>query len=170
MNRAIKEELEEMGSSLGGLQKGMPYEVPQGYFDSLQENSAGQFMLPGKAMPHEVPAGYFAQLPDTIARKAHDGQRRGIVISFRQLRWAAAAVVLIAVMAGGINLVQTSNNRERGFLASVADRDIKDYLVNNYRPVPEPVKEDKYLDGLDISTNDIITYLDENGWGNENYY
>lgn len=65
----IIQELNELGSSLGGQIPGNPYSVPQGYFENfasamIQKVSA--FSLLTKANPYTVPAGYFENFPDIM--------------------------------------------------------------------------------------------------------
>ncbi len=164
----------EMGISYS---KSMPHSVPAGYFEGL----AGSIMTAAKAeagtqwsktMPHIVPAGYFESLPGqalAAAKRATPAKKTSTLIAldkaFSQMRWAAAAVLLVCITLGGY-ISFFSGGTQNGtdmMLASVASDDINDYL----RAYPMDV--DGTLNNTDISSiqidnNDIEQYLNETGW------
>lgn len=172
MQEEVKKELEEMGSSLAATRIGAPYRVPEGYFAGmpgrltaiisadLEVNS-----LPAPCNPYSVPGGYFEQLPGRALAEAKQKERKGVMITFRQLRVAAVAVVLLAV---GLGIFVRTGQTEKGLtenaiLANVADKDIKAYLGNAGAPLAG-ASAGRYLDKIDIKAEDIEKYLDENGW------
>lgn len=176
MKQEIKNELKELGSSLAEMQGSMPYSVPERYFAEFAANmnslvSEGEKIviggLPKKELPYTMPAGYFEQLPNRITEKVAGTKRKGVLISFTQLRWAAAAMVIIAVGLSLVDLNTTTNNS--GLLASVADKEISEYIAYSYLPVTDKVSNDIYLDKLELDANEIISYLDATGWGNDVY-
>lgn len=175
MKQEITDELKELGSNLAEIQGGMPYSVPEGYFsgfaakvNSLVSNDEKMLIdgLPTKELPYTMPAGYFEQLPNRITETVA-GKPKGILISFRQLRWAAAAMVIIAVGLSLFDLNTTTN--DNGLLASVADKEISDYIAYTYQPVTNKALNGEYLDKIELDANEIINYLDATGWGNDVY-
>ncbi|RYD55620.1 MAG: hypothetical protein EOP56_14980 [Sphingobacteriales bacterium] len=77
----IIKELEEMDSPLAGMSRVMPYMVPEGYFNSLNNDITGRIFQPSAALliertntPFDVPQGYFQMLPEQLlnAAKASD--------------------------------------------------------------------------------------------------
>ncbi len=175
MKEEIKYELSELGSSLAGQRVVMPYSAPDGYFDGLsgrlnsciadefeQDNGLGL----SKELPYRAPEGYFDALPGRILEKAGRSKQRGFAITFRQLRWAAAAVLVVAIGLGAVNLMQEGNATmtKDGLLANVGDKEIREYLVSIYHAPAKGATGSAYLEGIDVDTRDIVAYLDETGW------
>lgn len=182
MNEEIKQELSEAGSSLAGKQIPMPYVLPDGYFSRFEKNLrsditeddtiAAVHALTGKTMPYNVPGDYFEHLPQQLLKKNERGSQRGIKITFRQLRWAAAAVVMIAISVGTYNMYMPSAgkmNTGKVMLASVNDQEIRQYLANVAGTNVKLNNDDNYPDIAEINTKDIISYLDQTGWDMEYY-
>lgn len=174
MKQEIKEELKEIGSSLADVQAGMPYAVPEGYFAAFAAGvdelvAADDNIIIGKSLPYNVPGNYFDSLPKQIAESVTKEKPKGIVISFRQLRWAAAAVLFIAIGLGSYNMFTGAGNVGKdGLLASVPDKDIREYLVYDHAGMVKTVNNDA-LEKIDLDRKEIIAYLDETGWGTDSY-
>jgi hypothetical protein len=75
----ILAELKNIGSSLAGISRAMPYSVPGDYFEKLPGNTLAvikHIEEPeiehnwGKAMPFHVPAGYFENLTGNLVANA----------------------------------------------------------------------------------------------------
>jgi hypothetical protein len=163
MNEAVKTELEQMGSTLAGMPKGMPHAVPEGYFAAMEErmtNVATEPALPETMLPYAAPAGYFDTLPEAITAKAMKATNGG-AIYFGRLRMAAAAVVLLMAGIGAWVVLQQNTTTPDRLLASVNEREIREYLA-----VPDAVhgNAEAYVQQAKVEADDIVTYLDETGW------
>lgn len=172
MQEEVKKELEEMGSQLAGAGIGLPYGGQEDYFARMPGKIVAlitaerrEGLLPVTANPYAVPSGYFEQLPGKVATKAIGQVRKGVVVSFRQLRVAAAAVVLLAVGLGTFVRMGDGpvGGADSAILANVADKDIKAYLGNAGASLAGG-SAGRYIDKIDIKAEDIEKYLDENGW------
>ena len=182
MKEEIKQELGEAGSSLAGKQIPMPYVLPDGYFANFEKTlrsniteedaTTALHTLAGKTLPYHVPGNYFEHLPQQLLKKNERGSQRGIRITFNQLRWAAAAVVLIVISVGTYNIYMPSAgkmNTDKVMLASVNDQEIQQYLANVAGTNVQLNNDDSYPDIAEINTKDIISYLDQTGWDMEYY-
>jgi hypothetical protein len=122
------EELAILSPFVSKIGKGMPYDVPAGYFDGLEkkllqsalnkEQTAEEELetlsplLSGlkKQTPYSVPAGYFEQLNHIPAEQKTGAPAKVISMTSRKwFRYAAAAVV-IGVIALGAFLFTGKNN------------------------------------------------------------
>jgi hypothetical protein len=163
MKEAVKTELEQMGSTLAGMPKGMPHAVPEGYFAAMEErvmNVAIEPALPETALPYAAPAVYFDTLPEAITAKAMK-ETNGGAVYFGRLRMAAAAVVLLMAGVGAWMVLQQNNTTPDRLLARVNEREIREYLV-----VPDamPGNAEAYVQRAKVDANEIESYLDETGW------
>ncbi len=107
MKEDINDELNILNSSLAGSRIGMPYNVPEGYFLGLAhkvlqtDEADGSNSLPiHTAMPYQVPPNYFDGLSSQVIEKAAPQKKKGLLLSFTTIRWAAAAMLLVMVGAG----------------------------------------------------------------------
>ena len=217
MNREneIVRELEELGSKLGSIGRGMPYKVPAGYFegfaDGIQsviielakpdvapawskampqelpvgyfENLAGSIIASVRAeeaanswpkdMPMDVPAGYFEALPARMlaAAKATEPVKKVPVVkplkktyAIRNVRWAAAAIMLICVTVGGYVFFNGQQTVPEQMLASVPASEIHDYLQGTYHIDVDRVMNSEDVSKLQLDNKEIIEYLNETGW------
>ncbi len=214
MNRVndISDELKAMGDPLAGMGKGMPYGLPEGYFEqfpgSLQQtmkllNEADA--APGweKGMPFEVPAGYFDTLPgdilaharmagqskempfglpdgyfDALPGKVLDATRKddkpktriiplGGSTLFRQLRWVAAAVVIMGISIGSYRTLFTSTHEPESadqILAAIPSNELKDYVQGTYRIDVDQIENSTDVTALQLDNKEIVEYLNETGW------
>lgn len=173
MKDEIKKELEDIGSPLAKGRVNLPYGVPAGYFSGLSQRMAGLAALegagslPAPAHPYLAPAGYFDQLPHAILARAKKTGRGGSAITFRQVRMAAAAVLLLAVGLATFTATQTGIRQGGdGLLANVADKDIKAYL-GAAAMQSHDLQAASYVDNISVRSEDIVKYLDETGWDTE---
>jgi hypothetical protein len=175
MKEDIRKELMDMESSLAESRVDMPYSVPDGYFAAFSESLEGLLAGEGELnpevfatrdMPYELPQKYFDTLPAAILAKVTNDKPKWLTLSLGQLRWAAAAVLLMAIGLATFSRFQGSGASEKkdGLLANVGEGDIRAYLVATYHPPLTPVPGSVYLDNVDLDAKDIIAYLDETGW------
>ncbi len=180
MKEEIKQELKNISGCMAGTQIPMPYAVPDEYFANFEKNLRSKITeedattavhtLAGKTMPYSVPGDYFDKLPKLLLEKNEAEKQKGIRITFPQLRWAAAAIVLIAISVGTYNLYRPSADTIKPgkvMLASVNNNDIQEYLANAAGTNVINVSGEYYLDK--IESKDIVSYLDQTGWDTEYY-
>jgi len=156
--------------------KKMPYSVPVNYFNELTGNIiAGAFTenadLP-EQLPYTVPAGYFENLPAQIlaAAKAESPAKKETKVIplqkrhiFRQMRWLAAAVLILGIGIGSYSIINRGQSSTENMLASVPANDIQDYLQHTDRiDVDRVLSTD--INNLQLDNKDIIQYLNETGW------
>lgn len=161
----------------------MPYIVPDGYFAGFAGNviaaakvgSADRLDNLNRQMPNSVPAGYFDSLPGKIlqaAKYASPVKKKATTIplgrnSFRQVRWAAAAVLLVCIGLGGYVSFFSGNGRQNGtetMLASVPTEEIQDYLQHAYILDVNRIVNNNDINKIQVDNTDIIQYLNETGW------
>lgn len=125
--------------------KAMPYEVPIGYFDTLPDMVAALVHeeheavgLP-KANPFAMPAGYFDALPQQMlqaAKQADAPKTKTIPLGnrvWKNLRWAAAAILLMGIGFGSYKMLQPADaplSTEQQ-LAQLPAGTISDYVQQN---------------------------------------
>ncbi len=162
--------------------KTMPHTVPSGYFEGLagnvmaavhSEQSAEPELSYSKAMPYHVPAGYFEALPIQMrhaALRAAPMKKTATIIplrnTFKQVRWAAAAVLLVCIGFGGY-ISFFSGGPQSGtevMLASVPNEEIHDYLQHSYLLYVDQVLNNTDINKIQVDSKDIIQYLNETGW------
>lgn len=162
----ITEELKQMGSSLAAVPRTMPYTVPDGYFQQLDQRMARYTdPIPTATMPYAVPDGYFDKLPQAVLKTARQPDvKPRFTISTRYVQWAAAAAFV--VMTGvGYNLffgTSATGSRAETLIAALQPMEINDYLQQNYRLNQDPTDKDISLAKID--KREIISYLNETGW------
>ena len=163
--------------------KVMPYNVPDGYFEGFASNiiaaaKAGSIYQPdnlNRQMPNSVPAGYFDSLPGKMlqaAKYASSVKKKTTIIplgrdSFRQVRWAAAAVLLVCIGLGGYVSFFSGNGHQNGtetMLASVPNEEIQDYLQHTYILDVNRIVNNNDINKIQVDNSDIVQYLNETGW------
>jgi hypothetical protein len=159
--------------------KTMPQGLPAGYF----ENLAGNIMATVRAeeaanswpneMPMAVPAGYFESLPAKVlaAVKVAEPVKKTPVVKplkktyvIRNVRWAAAAILLICVSVGGYVFFGGQPTMPEQMLASVPANEIHEYLQGAYRIDMDQVINNDNISNLQLDNKEIIEYLNETGW------
>jgi hypothetical protein len=130
----IEQELNEIGNQLKNMSRTVPFEVPNGYFESLQDELKVKLAtseLPA-SHPYHPPPDYFNQLPLNIIAKVRQGEpvsSRGRTISFK-LRWAAAASLLVAASLAWYLLKDRPGDLERQ-LADIPASEVGTYVDIN---------------------------------------
>lgn len=160
MNEEIRTELEQLGSPLAARRVEVPYAVEEGYFSGLQARMEADTTLPPITHPYTTPPHYFSSLPARVMERTRSDSARKVTITFRQLRVAAAAIVLLAV---GMSIYTTTSIRDipshNGMLASIGDAEIKAYLGYTGETATQALVEH-----MDVGADEITEYLDETGW------
>lgn len=177
----ILSELQAMNSPLAGFSRDMPFEVPAGYFDGLPAQAlqiANKEVLPaGTAMPHIVHPDYFDTLPEqllaTIRQQEHPpktGRPVRRVSLWKNVRWAAAAILILAIGAGAYRIFSPQPQSVEQQLQSISDEAIMSYVEDNiYAFETETIinyvnTADMNAASMQINKNDIEYYLQETGW------
>jgi len=167
----------EFSPLLERIGKNMPYEVPEGYFDS----SIPSTLLIGlkDKTTYEVPEGYFESFAEIVTAriKPADVKQTGKLVTMsgqRKTSWwkyAAAAVVAGLLVTFGWQRVQTifrSKDPLAGTvnvsqdLAKVSDQDIQNYVDDHTAQIQQVQQEEDYANStasLDISDNDVKSLL-----------
>ena len=168
-------------SGLAG-DRSIPFAIPSGYFEGLASNvmaavnaGAGNELNDlSRKMPGSVPTGYFDALPAQVlqaAKIAHPAKKKTTTIplvrnTFRQVRWAAAAVLLICIGFGGyVSFFSGGNqNGTESMLANVPSEEIQDYLQHSYILDVNRIVNNNEINKIQVDNTDIIQYLNETGW------
>ena len=170
------------------VSKTMPFAVEENYFANFaaQLNAviAGEEAsntLPKTILPYSAPANYFDNLPSQIlsrakATNAPVAPKRIPLGSeiWRQVRWAAAAVLILGIGLGSLNSVMRQESPQaistKPDLSQVSSADIKNYVSQRIDDF------DIEMIGDNLTTNDISAlanqldekeikqYLNETGW------
>ena len=158
-----------------GWDKAMPYSVPAKYVEELAEHIPATARISGltKEIALTAPVGYFDALPAQMlhaAKNAGAGKKKAVLIPlsrpgiYRQLRWAAAAVMLLSIGVGAYMTFFTIPASPERILASVAGNDIQDYIEHTYRLDVKRIVNGNDINNIPVDNCDIIQYLDETGW------
>jgi len=157
--------------------KEMPYQLPAGYFDALQQQmldivKAENF---NEAMPRQtpfaLPAGYFETFPAQVTAlvKPKPAKRSIVFIPQSWIRYAAAAVLVVAIGLGAYQYTNHVPGSPEKQLAKVPTTSVQQYLHQN---APEAEIESNNIAGADnsikiatqqLDKKDIEQYLDETG-------
>src|SRR5258708_2515781 len=163
-DQSPREELALLSPLLSRIDKKMPFEVPQGYFDELSGTVAANIgLLSGHAeaenlspllaglkdkQVYQAPKGYFESFSDTVLTKVKKPVPAARVISIggRKNWWkyAAAAVMTGLILSGGWLKLHHSGSGAGTIdlntsLSNVSDQEIESYLDNHNVPVAESV-------------------------------
>ena len=187
------EEKEKLSQELDRLKK-VPHHsaLPAGYFDNMQNEVMTQIQMT-RSLPAEnrtdIPAGYFDGLPDAVLAKVQVAQGGGgRVVIMRNVRWMAAAAVLVIVAVVMLKFVLPAGNEtnseqayaalSKEFNQSLTSEEVN-HLLQNYNSEEdlwllkqlEPVDHNSLpeIEGLDseepllqdILTDEEIEYLNE---------
>jgi hypothetical protein len=163
--------------------RSMPFELPQGYFDGLQGNIAARIVAESEipeavSMPHmEIPNGYFDELPGKILEKlktSSSDRKKSVAMPIWlrsvSFKYAAAALVVLGI---GFTVLQvsrsTSLTENSTELGNVSGSEISEFFQQNYPETATDIAiNDPDLGFLKLDKNDIVQYLNENGWESEN--
>ncbi len=163
-----------MNSMLAGMPRGMPFHLPEGYFEALPEQSIAVCKQEGAAVPFieskafAVPEGYFEQLPVQLlkAAKKRDAVKRLIALPAMLssgLKWAAAAVLVACVGVGVYRAtIQSGYERElsrvpEGAISAYVQQHMDASELSDPGEIPNPMLKE-------LRSEEIIQYLDETGW------
>jgi hypothetical protein len=171
---SAREELAGLSSLLSSLDKKMPYQTPEGYFEDLSAISPALTDVKDKAT-YEVPDSYFETLPEMITARVRPARTPAKVIpmrrSTRRTWWqysAAAVVVGFIFTIGWLRLhTPTSKPGMNGVdvtqgLVKVSDQDIESYLDNQDNHTSQLQQDEdagNSIASLEFSDNDIKSFL-----------
>ena len=149
----------------------MPFDVPQGYFETVATDMALIAMGDGiaaampKDMPLTVPIGYFDALPAKMLQtaKATESPKQQ-ELSFRNIRWAAAAMVILSIGVAAYDFSGQQQNAPDNILASVSSNDIHDYVQQSYRLDVDRIMSNTDINSMQVDNKEIVQYLNETGW------
>lgn len=164
--------------------KKIPFEVPEGYFEQLQTNVLQQVQhdaLTG-ALPKinvfTAPEGYFDTLPAQVLAQVQAADtpavKRTRIISWQNLRWAAAAVLVLGLGFGSVKMLWPDTHKD-ATLAKVPATAIQAYVQQNIDEFDSELIENNIASNITLHSqsggmlnavdkDDIIQYLNENGW------
>jgi hypothetical protein len=148
-------ELQQLSLLLAGLNKTVPFEVSENYFEqvseaitiqALKEKMPAAFDNINKEHPFEIPVGYFDQLAGNILNKTKEQTSVKVVTMPKRFvaiwKYAAAAVFTGAI---ALSIYKYTGN------TTATD-------------VPVAMNQAKFDETLDnLAEEDIIKYLDKNG-------
>lgn len=172
----ILDELESMGSTLGNISRGMPFTVPEHYFNELPEQMLIHVLeeniisdLP-KSMPFNVPKEYFNTLPAQLLEVVKQNEKpKAKIIPLKRNLWynmriAAAAVLLLAAGTGIFHFTQQQNSFEKQF-AALPNEAVKEYAQQNMLDLPNTnMGVTANTMTATLTEEEITNYLDETGW------
>lgn len=168
--------------------------VPEGYFDEFPQQmlvlakTEHLTVTIGTANPLPVPEGYFEALPEQVlaAAKASDTKANPKIIPLisrvsRNLRWAAAAILIMGIGFGSYQVYFNKPGvRVERQLAKVSSTTLGDYLQQNIDDYDMETLENTLasnagdikqattdLNPKDLNTEEITQYLNETGWDQE---
>lgn len=159
------------------ISKSPVQDVPAGYFNSLPDSllQAARLSDMPQAMPHEVPSGYFAALPQQLFAKVNNSKASSgrIITLTAQIRWAAAALLVICMGIGSYEFLHLRSNRPEIALSKVPQAKLQEYVKQNIDDFDADmiVSNLQTTDVHNVPTSakqlddqEIIQYLDETGW------
>jgi hypothetical protein len=115
-------------SKLHAKETAESFKTPEGYFEDMNARILSQIAISGTSTQNnfEVPDLYFENLSTTILEHTKKSGTAK-VIKFSVVKYAAAAVLLIATTLGAY-LYQTNNKNVTDKLANIPEQEIVDYL------------------------------------------
>lgn len=173
-----REELAGLSPFLSRIDKKMPYQVPEGYFDTfeaiVEEPGLSPLLAGLKGMTaYQAPEGYFERLPEIISARVQPVKPARVISISRQRKvwwqYSAAAVIAAFVFTIGWLRMHTSAGKQgtnsidvtQG-LAKVSDQDIQSYLDNQDNHMAQIQQDDvigSSTASLEFSDNDIKSFL-----------
>jgi hypothetical protein len=167
---------------LQGLNRENPFKVPEGYFDSLAENTIqriqGETELKGvtNENPFHAPEGYFQSLPAVVRQKISEN-KKGSGISewiggfLFHPKFAFVTGMILLLLAFGIKYFsQNKIQQPQEFSISTEDLKNSDYLAEvdefliidalEQQPANEKMKEDQSIEQYLIDNDVDISQLE----------
>ncbi len=178
----VEQELARLSPLLSGMDRKVPFRVPEGYFDEIAPILAG---LRDKPL-YEVPGGYFDGLAGKIAAKVAEPAPARVVPFSRKIGWlkyarysAAAVMTGLILTVGWLRLQRHSSppnapavDINKG-LAQITDQELESYLDNHNIPQAESLLnstatldlDDSDVKSLlgDVPDNELKQYMEEHG-------
>lgn len=137
----ILSELKELNSPLADAPRTMPYKVPQGYFaglaDNVSERVESTVDLDTRAQPYSLPEGYFEGLPEELLQKIKQAEsspqlkKKGTTLWLKNIRWAAAAILILAVGLGSYRILTPQNISIQQQLDEIPESVLVSYMQEN---------------------------------------
>ncbi len=168
-----------------------PYLIPQGYFEGFAAKMLNQVLEVNSTLlpQHGVhtlaaPEGYFNQLPERVlaAAKADEKPAARVIplgsTLWKNLRWAAAAILIAGIGFGGYQMTQSGPAKPlpaaksvEQRLAQIPETTISNYIQQNIDDFDGDMlssfvanNENAPLTKDQLTDKEIIDYLDETGW------
>lgn len=171
----ILQELKDLNSSLGELPRAMPYELPAGYFEgfaaAITVKVSARHELMNKDVPFTVPHGYFDNLPGQILQSVQEPAAQKTRSIWLNLRWAAAAVLVLAIGLGSYRVLNPATLSIEQQLSAIPNAELLAYVHDNI----DEFETDIIISNMNnvhlinpqtgnINNNAIEDYLEEEGW------
>lgn len=183
---SAREEIAELSPLLAGISRKMPYELPDQFFQTLDEDllfimadeeESVTLSMIKKDMPFEVPAGYFNDLPQQVLEKLPSQGAKVIHMSSRKWMRVAVAAIFVGVITisgllyfNGKNDVTVDNPQwVAKKLKNVSDRDLDEFVkttdLNASSSVTAQNKSVKTAEVKkllqDVSDNELDAFLNQ---------
>ncbi|HMQ49229.1 MAG TPA: hypothetical protein PKA00_17710 [Saprospiraceae bacterium] len=151
-DKNIQEELQAMGSSLGSLKQGTPFQVPTDYFQSLPDDLMRRIRAEASLWPTEAPQAAATSRAFLLLNwLQHWKYQLGI------LGVLAAATIYYFLLPGAVATAATDE------LAQLEAAEIKQYVSNNIDEFSmELLLEAAIVESEDVHSFDVLEGLDEN--------
>ncbi len=160
--------------------KDMPFTTPVGYFEGLTDEVKVSIEedkvlgnMPG-TLPFTMPSGYFEQLPEQLLLRVVEPEIAKtkerviplyVAIKWRKhLKWAVAALLVLAVGAGSIKYYTGKTEITDNLLAGVPHSELVEYVQGTYRLDVDKIVTNTSIGNLAFESKDIEQYLNETGW------
>lgn len=151
--------------------KSNPFKIPEGYFDSFQENIMDKLSKKESILPKEtafkVPDGYFDVLSEKLMERLEDETKVVPLYPVKKVIALVASIAAVGVLLFGINW----NKSTSVSFDDLANADIEAYFENNELDLTSyeiaeviPVADTELSDILNSSIEDeqLLDYLNEN--------
>ncbi|MBS1687648.1 MAG: hypothetical protein JSS96_02900 [Bacteroidetes bacterium] len=163
------------------ISKEIPQAVPDDYFKNLPSQilQAAKLNDIPKTLPYAVPQAYFENLPAEVLHKAkgddnkQDFRPTRIIAFSGNLRWAAAALLLLCLSIGSYEFLHTRATSPEKALAKVPQANLKEYIRQNIDDFDAEMivsnLQSTDIHNVQVSSKqldeqEIIQYLNETGW------
>lgn len=167
----ISAELSAMNSPLAAIGRSMPFTAPSGYFDSFATQLKQQVVPDNSVVPFDVPENYFNNLPAEILSTIKQEERTSIPArkSFWQpMRWAAAAVLIIAIGLGTYRTIIPQSLNIQQELSEIPEATITNYIQEHIDEFDTEIiasnSTDLQPELANLNNTEIENYLESAGW------